>query len=67
MKALKIVGLVIALCFGLFLAMAYKELVALTGNAGFVLATLGGVMAALAVILMLGETWKSLRHRVTFR
>lgn len=67
MKALKIVGLVIALCFGLFLAIFYQELVALTGNAGFVLATLGGVMAALAVILMLGETWKALRHRVTFR
>lgn len=67
MKALKIFGLVIALCIGLFLAVAYKELVALTGNAGFVLATLGAVMAALAVIIMLGDTWKALRHRVTFR
>jgi len=67
MKALKIVGLVIALCFGLFLAMAYKELVALTGNAGFVLATLGGVVAVLSAVIMLVGTWKALNNRVMIR
>lgn len=67
MKALKIVSLVIAFCFGLLLAMAYKELVALTGNVGFFLATLGGVMAALAVIIMLGGTINALKHRVVIR
>jgi hypothetical protein len=66
-NALKTIGLMIALVVGLVLAAYYKELVGLTGNVGFVLATLGGVMAALSGIIMLVSTFKALKHRVMIR
>lgn len=66
-NALKTIGLLIAFVVGLVLATFYKELVGLTGNVGFVLATLGGVMAVLSGIIMLVSTFKSLKHRVMIR
>jgi hypothetical protein len=66
-NALKTIGLMIAFVVGLVLAAYYKELVGLTGNVGFVLATLGGVMAALSGIIMLVSTFKALKHRVMIR
>lgn len=67
MKALKIVFVLFCLVAGSGLAVIYKELVALTGNAGFVIATLGGVMAVLAAIILLVGTFKALKHRVMIR
>lgn len=66
-NVLKMVGLMICFVVGLLLAVFYKELVGLTGNAGFVLATLGGVMAALSAIILLVDTFKALKHRVMIR
>lgn len=66
-SVLKTIGLVLAFVVGLVLATFYKELVGLTGNAGFVLATLGGVMAILSAIIMLVTTFKALKHRVMIR
>lgn len=66
-NALKTIGLLIAFVVGLVLATFYKELVGLTGNVGFFLATLGGVMAVLSGIIMLISTFKSLKRRVMIR
>lgn len=63
----KMVGLMICFVFGLLLAVLYKDLVSLTGNAGFVLATLGGVMSALSSIILLVATFKGIKHRVMIR
>lgn len=67
MKALKIIGLIVALVFGTLLAVYYKELVGLSGSIGFVVATLGGLAAVLSVIIMLLGTLKALKNRMMIR
>lgn len=67
MKALKIIGLIIALIVGTLLAMFYKELAGLSGKASFVIAILGGFMVFLSVLIMLLGTLKALKNRVMIR
>lgn len=67
MKALKIIGLIVVLVFGTLLAISYKELVGLSGNIGFVVATLGGLAATLSVVIMLLGTLKAFKNRVMVR
>lgn len=67
MKALKIIGLIVVLVFGTLLAISYKELVGLSGNIGFVVATLGGLAAILSVVIMLLGTLKAFKNRVMVR
>jgi hypothetical protein len=66
-KALKIVFMMFCFVVGLLLATFYKELVGLTGNVGFVIATLGGVVAVLSAIILLVGTFHALKHRVMIR
>jgi hypothetical protein len=63
-KVLKIVFMLFCFVVGLLLATFYKELVGLTGNVGFVIATLGGVVALLSAIILLVGTFQALKHRV---
>jgi hypothetical protein len=66
-KVLKIVFMLFCFVVGLLLATFYKELVGLTGNVGFVIATLGAVVALLSAIILLVGTFHALKHRVMIR
>lgn len=67
MKILSAVGLLLSLIVGTSLALIYKELVALTGSIGFVLAAFGGVMALISLVIMMIALCKAIKHRVMIR
>lgn len=67
MKALTIIGLLFSLVLGISLAVSYKELVAITGSMGFVLAALGGVMTLLSIVIMMIKTFKTIKHNIIIR